>query len=271
MGFKENLIAVLEMERLAGKVSGSMGAPDSGRRIDKEAARRLLERVGYAPRKERDLELFLPVSAEAEAGIVVLDNELPRYRSTSEDIAMRRSPTVKEMLSFRNIKKILSDTDIVESKQQETVRFLYRRYSEQLDLSFTDQDIASLAADGAAALEQHMVDAVVEALDLFAALLDYKKAPRAFALNQHHSIGQVERHASGEIRYGPAVIYSKLHNRLVLIDAATGSRDPEGLERMAAMARGDEAAAFEGKAVFHDLERRVRVRLPDGVFVPPPG
>lgn len=270
MGFKENLIQALEMKRLAGKVNGSFGAPDTDRRIDKDAAKTLLERVGYGPRQERDLELFLPVAEGAGEGIVVLDNDLPLYRTSADDIAMRKSPTVKEMLSFRNVKKILNDADVVESKQQETVRTLYRRYVERLDLAFTDQDIDALAADGVAALEREITEAVIETLDLFAAMLDYRRPPRAFLLSQHDSIGRVDRHPSGEVRFGPAVIYNRLINRLVLIDDPIGSRDPDALERMAEVARGDTEAEIAGPDVFRELARRVHGHLPDKVFVPPP-
>ncbi|MFZ7128223.1 MAG: hypothetical protein ACOWWM_18875 [Desulfobacterales bacterium] len=269
MGFKENLIAALEMVKLARTVDQSFGGSDSERRIDKDSARSLLEAAGYAPRQERDLELYLPVSTEAGEGIVVLDNDLSLYRTAPEDIAMRKSPTVKEMLSLRNVKKILNDADVVESKQRETVRTLYHRYVDRLDLSFSKKDIDALAADGGAALDRELTEEVVEVLDLFAALLDFEAPPRVLALSQHYIRGRAERRPDGEIRFGPLVLYSRVHNRLVLVDEPVGSRDPEVLERLAAAAGGEAPVAAKGSDVFSRLGLRVLERLPEGVFPPP--
>jgi hypothetical protein len=269
MGFKETLIQALDFERLAKNTIHSFGRPDGAKRIDKESARRLLEQVGYAPRSERDLELYVPVSAEAGEGIVVLDNELPLYKATAEDIAMRKSPTVKEMISFRNVKKILVDTDVVESKQQETVRTLFKRYMDRQDLSFSEEDIQQLADDGGAALKRELTDGVIDILNLFASLLAYQEAPPPFRLSQHHILGPAIRKPGGRIHMSSAVIYAKLHNRLVMIESPLDSSDPEAVDRMEAAARGDEEADRKGEAVFQALAQRVLVHLPQRVFMLP--
>ncbi len=269
MGFKETLIQALDFERLAKKTIHSFGRPDGAKRIDKESARRLLEQVGYAPKLERDLELYVPVSAEAGEGIVVLDNELPIYRATADDIAMRKSPTVKEMLSFKNVKKILVDTDVVESKQQETVRTLFKRYMARQDLSFSEGDIQQLADDGAAALTREITDGVIDILNLFGALLAYQDAPPPFRLSQHLILGPAVRKPGGRTHMSCAVIYVKLHNRVVMIDSPLDSSDPEAVDRMEAAARGDADADREGEAVFQALAQRVLEHLPQRVFRPP--
>ena len=39
MGFRENLLKKIEIDKLANEVAASIGPPDSGRRIDKAKAR----------------------------------------------------------------------------------------------------------------------------------------------------------------------------------------------------------------------------------------
>jgi hypothetical protein len=66
-----------------------------------------------------------------------------------------------------------------------------------------------------------------------------------------------------------AVIYAKLHNRLVMIESPLDSSDPEAVDRMEAAARGDEEADRKGEAVFQALAQRVLVHLPQRVFMLP--
>ena len=45
MTFKQNLLAKMEIDRMVGKISASIGPVDSGLKIDKETLRRLLEKI----------------------------------------------------------------------------------------------------------------------------------------------------------------------------------------------------------------------------------
>ena len=47
MSFKENLLKKIQIDALAKRVISSLGPPDSGMRIDKEAMRSLLEMSIY--------------------------------------------------------------------------------------------------------------------------------------------------------------------------------------------------------------------------------
>ena len=47
MGFRENILKKMELDRTAAKIAASMGPPDSGRRIDKTLTRGFLAAGGY--------------------------------------------------------------------------------------------------------------------------------------------------------------------------------------------------------------------------------
>ena len=182
MTFKANLLQKIEIDTLAHKVIQSWGPPDSGRKIDKDTMRSLLEIGDFRHESVREMDLYYLREEETEQGdILVLDNELPIYHTSEADVAMRRNPTIKEMISIRNAIKILSDSDVVVSKKDESVRTVQRQLLDRLDLSFGEADIDGIAADGIRSLEREYTDGVVEALTLFAELLDYRKAPQKAA------------------------------------------------------------------------------------------
>jgi hypothetical protein len=75
--------------------------------------RKLLALSPFVSAERRDLELYFR-ELEPEIGeIISLDNELSLYGNTTVgDVALRRSPVVKEMVNIKNIIKILNDKDI---------------------------------------------------------------------------------------------------------------------------------------------------------------
>ncbi|MCK5419492.1 MAG: hypothetical protein KAI93_13315 [Desulfobacterales bacterium] len=67
MSFKENLLAKIKINGLAAKVIDSIGPAESGRKIDKETMRSLLEMSPYQYQKARDLDLYVEnMDQEAE-------------------------------------------------------------------------------------------------------------------------------------------------------------------------------------------------------------
>ena len=69
--------------------------------------RSMLELSPYQYQKSRDLELYVQENDQEQKMIFVLDNELPIYKTTIDDVTMRKSPLIKEMVKIRNIIKIL--------------------------------------------------------------------------------------------------------------------------------------------------------------------
>ena len=257
MSFKENLLTKLKIKRLADKVLVSIGPVESGSKVDKEAMRNLLEMSPYQYKKSRDLDLYVENIDQDQKKIFVLDNELPIYETTIEDVTMRKSPLIKEMVKIRNIIKILKDSDVKLSRKEESVKTIQKVCIDQLDLSFNAADIDEIAKDGQASLERDYPDGVVECLELFAELLDYKPAPKAFQLSRHTIIGTLTPKAGGEILCGPMIIYSLIHGTLKLIEEQISSFDKSKIELLQQVAAGKQKAAAEGPDVFEYLKNAV--------------
>ena len=261
MSFKENILKKIKISKTATQVIVSIGPPDSGRRVDKDAMRRLLEMSPYIHRKERDLDLYLENTESEKKKILVLDNDLAIYNTNVEDVVLRKSPTVKEMISIRNAIKILNDSDVVVSKKEASVKTIQKECIETLDLSYNESDLDDIIADGAASLAKEYADGVIECLDIFAEILGYDTPPKIFTIGHHKIVGALSRKESGEVVFGPAIIYSIIHNRLSLIDQPIGSFDKEKIELLHLVAGGKETPAAENADVFEYL-KQMALKLP---------
>ncbi len=257
MSFKENLITKLKINRLAAKVIGSIGPVESGSKVDKDAMRSLLELSPYQYQKSRDLDLYVQETDEEQKTIFVLDNELPIYKTTIDDVTMRKSPLIGEMVKIRNIIKILKDSDVKLSRKEESVQAIQKDCIDQLDLSFNESDIDEIVKDGQSAFERDYPDGVIECLGLFAELLSYEPAPKAFQLGRHKIFGALSSKAGGEVLYGPMVMYSLIHGTLKLIDEQVSSFDKGKIEFVQQVATGKQKAAAEGADVFDYLKNCV--------------
>lgn len=257
MFFKENLLKKIKIDKTTKIVLNSIGPPDSGRKVDKQTMRRLLEMGSYQFIQERDLDLYILQEDADLKRILVLDNELAIYKTTVEDVALRKSPIVKEMLNIRNIIKILNDKDVVVSKKEKSVKTIREECIDMLDLSYDASDIEEIEKDGAAALERGDVNGVVEALTLFAELLEYSPPPKAMKTGDHHVIGALSKGKNNEDLFGPVVMYSLTYNLLKLIDEQLSSLDKGKIELMHQIAIGKEKASKEGPDVFTYLKEKV--------------
>jgi hypothetical protein len=257
MSFKENLLTKLTIDHLADKVIASIAPVESGSKVDKDAMRSLLELSPYQHQKVRDLDLYVEDTGQEQKKIFVLDNELPIYRTSIDDVAMRKSPLIKEMVKIRNIVKILKDADVKLSRKEDTVKAIQKECIDRLDLSFTASDIDEIARDGQASLERDYPDGVIESLELFAELLDYRPPPKAFQLDRYKIIGNLTPKAGGEILYGPIITYSLIHGTLRLIDLQISSFDKPKIELFQQIAAGKQKADIEGPEVFEHLKKMV--------------
>ncbi len=252
MAFIDNLRQKLVLDRLTDRVVATMGPPDSGRRIDRNLARELLTAAGYERLDLRDLELYRVPEPGAAPLIAVLDNDMPLYRSTPEDVAMRKSPIVKEMVKIRNIKKILNDTDIRVSMKEETLRRAQADAVARLDLSHTPADLAEIETLGADSLKNGYADGVREALALFSDLTGLRPAPKPLQF-AHHDV------FAGEAPpiMAPVVLFNLAQNSLSMITAPIRIADGADLERVRAVVAGTAEPDFQGAAVFGELRRRI--------------
>jgi hypothetical protein len=257
MGFKQELLKKIQIDRLTEKILATIGPSGTEQKVDKGLFRVLLEMAGYRHLRERDLDLYLPPEGSASAYILVLDNDLPFYKTTVSDIAMRKSPTVKEMVNIRNAIKILNDGDVVVSKKADSVKTVQHECLSLLNLSFSAEEIEAIATDGAGSLGQGYADGVLECLDLFAELLGYQPAPKAFMVDHHRIIGAVTRKETGEIAFGPIVCFSLMHNRLFAVLSPICSFDRIKLEEYLEVLNGAEKPSLTGAEVFQFLKDEV--------------
>lgn len=263
MTFKENLLKKIKIDRLAGQIKLTIGPAAGERRLDKTLMRQLLTLSPLQPETVRDLEIYrLRDSKPDKEMILVLDNDLAVYNTTVDDVAMRKSPTVKEMVSIRNAIKILNDTDVVTSKKETSLAIVQKMCLETLDLSYGREDLASIAAEGRTALELETADGVIECLTLFAELTGYSSPAAPFRIDHHFIIAKSHSPAPGEVVCGPLVLYDEAHNSLKLIEKTLGSRDKAALESMRQVARGLEEASAEGAAVLAFLEKLAAEKMP---------
>ncbi|MBW2639394.1 MAG: hypothetical protein JRE10_04320 [Deltaproteobacteria bacterium] len=241
MSFKENLLQKITIDKMAKQVIASIGPPESGRKVDKKTMRNLLEMVSYTYKRKRDLDLFIEDVDAEKTRILVLDNDLAIYNTSVYDVAMRKTPTVKEMMNPFNVIKILKDTDVVISKKEES--------------------LDEIAKDGTASLEREYADGVIESMDLFAEILGYSAPPKPFRIDHHKIVGALTQKQSGEVFFGPMVLYSIIHNSLKLIESQTGSFDREKIEIIQQVAAGKEQASSQGPLVFQYLKNTALLRV----------
>jgi len=254
MSFKENLLQKITIDKMAKQVMASIGPVESGRKVDKKTMRRLLEMVSYTYKRKRDLDLFIEDVDAEKTRILVLDNDLAIYNTTVYDVAMRKTPTVKEMMNPFNVVKILKDTDVVISKKEESVKTIQKECIDRLDLSYDESDLDEIAKDGTASLEREYADGVIESMDLFAEILGYSAPPKPFRIDHHKIVGALTQKQSGEAFFGPMVLYSIIHNSLKLIETQAGSIDREKIEFIHQVTAGKEEASSQGPLVFQYLK-----------------
>jgi len=211
----------------------------------------------YQYRKERDLDLYIEQSDEGQSNILVLDNELPIYKTTVEDVLIRKSPYTKEMLNIRNIIKILKDSDVKLSRKEASVKTVQKKCIDRLDLTYTESDIAAMVKEGSDSLENGYTDGVMESLSLFSELLGYQSPPKAFRVPHHEIFGAVSEKAGGEIGYGPVVALGRVDNSLRMLEDQVSNRDKTKIDLFQKMILGKEKAAVEGAEVFRYLKEEV--------------
>lgn len=255
MSFKTELLKKIEIDRLADTVLRSIGPVDSGRKLDRAAMRRLLNIGAWQLQTSRDLELYITVDEAGNQEVLVLDNDLGLYRTTINDVTLRKSPTLKEMISVRNAIKILNDKDVLVSKKERSLETVQGRCIGTLNLSYDRSDLLEICNDGKTALENNDGDGVLEGLSLFAELLGLTHPPKPFTVSGTDLLGRLNKGASGEMALDTIVLYHPSANTLRLIDKTIGSKDKAALSLISRVAVGEEKASFEGGKVFDFLEK----------------
>jgi hypothetical protein len=256
MGFRENLLKKMQINQLAEQVRLSLITPQ---RIDRVAMKTLLDMSDYQQHHERDLDLFLRASdSGVKKSILVLDNELKLYETTIDDVVLRKSPTIKEMVSIRNARKILNDNDVVVSRKEKTLQRLEAELIAALDLSYTSADIEALEKDGRETLKNRYVDGVLEIMAFFSELLGLQKAPKTLQLPHHHVWGVIVKAEGIEIRMNPIIMFSLMHLTLkMMLKQPISTLDKSALARLQQIGKDEIKADVEGPEVWTELKKLV--------------
>jgi hypothetical protein len=257
MSFKENLLKKIKIDNLFNKVYLSIGPLESGRKVDKEAMQNLLAMGSFETLKERDLTLFVLTPDAEDQKILVLDNDLPIYQTTVDDVLLRKSPTIKEMISIKNAIKILSDADVVVSKKEISAQTIRKLVLAEQELCFSPSDIRLLAEEGETAFKIQDASGLETGLKLFFSLLGYTPAPKALQLLDYEVTGRHQSEA-GKFVFGPMVIRGLADGSLKLIDEAVSGSDKEKIKAALDVMRGNRPAALEGAEVFGYLADAVK-------------
>jgi hypothetical protein len=254
VAFKENLLKKIQIDQLAENVRLSLKRQDNGSRVDKTSMKRLLEIALYRYERQRDLDLYVKENPAGAIRILVLDNELAIYATTVEDVVLRKSPTIKEMINIRNAIKILNDTNVVVCKKADSVAAVQKECMDTLDLSMNRSDLEVIAEDGRIALEIDDSKGIRESLSLFRKLLDFSPPPRQFSAGPLEIAGKRTVKENGELLFGPAVIYRPADNSLKYIEETISTLDRQHADFMLRVAAGKVKATAEGAAVFQYLK-----------------
>jgi hypothetical protein len=171
MSLKENLQKKIRIKKVKNRIASTLRETPGQRRLNKEAMRDLLELSDFEQIKKRDLTLYVrPLEKDLEE-ILVFDNELPIYHSTVADVAMRKTPQWKEMLSVRNVIKVLNDKDVVVSRGKESLNRVYENALAGLDLTYSKDDLDRMFRDAQRSLNQRSLAGIQESMEMFVELL----------------------------------------------------------------------------------------------------
>ena len=258
MSFKENLKKKMLIDSLSKTVSPSIGSPGRSRKVDKATMRKLLSLSPFVLEKRRDLELYFWQLEPGIGEILVLDNDLPLYgKTTIDDVTLRKSPDVKEMISIRNIIKILNDSDVLMCKGRDALHHVHDRALDLLDLRFEERDIEEMANDGIDALASGDSEAVMETLDLFVEVLGYESVPAEVLVNDYVMFGSHDEADDIRETFESIIMYNYRMNILRLIKEAVPVDEPAGQEVIYKVAIGEAEPDAEGYRVFQFLKEAV--------------
>lgn len=253
MSFKENLKAKIKADGLFRKLVSTMKEPPPSWWVDVALIQELIEMTDFEHKKFRDLHLYVrPLQGEAME-VLVFDNELAIYHTTVADVALRKSPLWQEMISIRNIKKIMNHHDVLVSTGKASVRRLHANALALLDLTLTRDDLMLLMKDAQNGLERESIEQVQESLDLFVDLLDFKPLPLDI-LERDLQIFARPVHKDGTLSgFEHLILFDE---KTLSVGLKKGAYSPENdldLAWVMQYASGEESADFKDMDVFKFL------------------
>ena len=253
MPFKENLKAKMKIDRLVKKLVSTMKVPPGRWWLDKVLAQELLRMTDFEHERVRDLELYVRPSTGENVEVLVLDNALPIYRTTVNDVVLRKSPCWHEMVSIRNIRKIMNDKDVIISKGKASLEKLHADALALLDLTYNGDDMALLLEDARRGLDRKSIEQIQECLGFFFELLNFQ--PLFFGPTDH----DLQTFAIEKLNKGHVPTFQHLilfDERTLLLGMKKGAFSPQrdlDLDWFGEYIQGEKAADLQGMDVFEFL------------------
>lgn len=253
MSFKENLKAKIQLDGLMLEITSTLRETPGQRRLDKNLTQELLDMTDYEHTTVRDLQLYVrPFEGEIKK-VLVLDNELPIYRTTVADVALRKSPELKEMFSIANIRKILNDQDVILSKGKESLKRIHTDALALLDLNYDQDDLVELVEDMRRGLEQRSLDQIQESLDLFLELLSYQSVSLMGLEPDLHIFARPKMNGENTTSFEHPLIFDEDNLTVALKKGSFSPQNDLDLAWAIQFTHGKEAADLKGIEVFEFL------------------
>jgi len=253
MSFKENLKAKIKLDKLVHRLVSTMREPPGKRWLDKALTRELLEMTTLKYQKVRDLPLYIgPLEGEIME-VLVLDNELPIYHTTVDDVALRKSPYWQQMFSIKNVRKIMNDQDVIASKGKESLKRLHASALELLDLHYSRDDLAPLLEDARQALERKSIAQIKETLDLFLNLLDFQPVSLEVPERYLQIFARLKLSGGAIPAFEHLILFNEENLTLDLKKGTFSPQNDSDIAWVIQYARGEETADLQGIGVFEYL------------------
>jgi len=260
MSFKENLKAKIKLDRIFQSLVSTVREPPGRRWLDKELTKELFARTDFEHKKVRDLHLYIrPLKGEIME-VAVLDNELPIYHATVDDVTLRKSPYWQQMFSIKNVRKIMNDHDVIASKGKESLKRLHASALALLDLAYTRDDLALLVEDGRRGLEKKSISNIQESLDLFVELLDFRPLSLDVLEPRFQSFARPKLNGGVVPSFEHLVLFDEEKLWLGLKEGAFSPQNDSDLAWVLQRARGEERADLQDTEVFEFLAELAAVK-----------
>jgi hypothetical protein len=253
MSFKENLKAKIKLDRLYQSLVSTTREPPGRRWLDKELAKELLAMTDFEHKKVRDLHLYIRHLEGEIMEVAVLDNELPIYHTTVDDVTMRKSPYWQQMFSIGNVRKIMNDHDVIASKGKESLKRLHASALALLNLTYTRDDLAPLLEDARRGLEQKSISQIQESLDLLFELLDFQPLSLEALEARFQSFARPKPNGGGVPTFEHLILFDEENLSLGLKKGTFRPQSDLDLAWVMQYARGEGTADLQGIDVFEFL------------------
>lgn len=265
MTLKDTIKAKIHLDKLYQNLVSTIKELPGRRWLDKVLTRELLSMTDFVYKKVSTLDLYIRPFEKETMEIVVLDNELPIYHTTEDDVVLRKNPYWQQMVSIRNIRKIMNDRDILASKGMVSLKRLYESALKLLDLSYTHEDVALMLEDARQGLELKSASQVEESLELFLDILDFKPVSLGWAV-EGLQIFAGSIHDGGTVSaFDHLILFDEKELSLGLRKGVFSPESDADLAWVIGYARGEQSADLQGIGVFEWLAQLAleRAKLED--------